>query len=278
MHPEPRPHTHSRSRYGGRHELGQNFLRHRPTIDRIVGLARETDGAILEIGPGDGALTSDLAGLGRPLTLVELDEHRVRRLRNRFPSADVLHADAMDVRLDSRLVVGNLPFHLTTPLLRKLLREGSWDRAVLLTQWEVARKRAGVGGGTMLTAQTAPWFEFRLRDRVPARCFAPAPSVDGGLLDIVRRPRPLVPQRDRPSYERFVRSVFTARGRGMAQILRQGLGMTRGAAASALQRASLSGGALPRDVSPKQWAALWASTREAAGPAARSASRRGRAG
>jgi len=250
------------SRHGGRHELGQNFLRHRPSIDLILGLVRETDGPILEIGPGDGALTAGLAELERALRLIELDEHRARRLRRRFPAAEVINADAMSVSLDSALIVGNLPFHLTTPLLRKLLHRARWERAILLTQWEVARKRASVGGGTMLTAQTAPWFDFRLRGRVPARGFAPAPSVDGGVLDVACRERPLVPSLERRDYERFVRRVFTARGRGMAQILRQGVGLPRAATGPALQRASLAGAALPRDVGPEQWAALWEACRQ----------------
>ncbi len=64
----------------------------------------------------------------------------------------VVHGDALRTRLDRPVVVGNLPFHLTTPILRRLLAAGGWTEAVLLTQWEVARKRAGVGGRTMLTA------------------------------------------------------------------------------------------------------------------------------
>lgn len=258
-------HAEPRSRSGGRHELGQNFLHHRPTIERIAALARDASGAILEIGPGDGALTSRLARLGRPLTLVELDEHRVRRLRRRFPQADVVHADAMRVPFDAPVIVGNLPFHLTTPLLRKLLRSPGWERAILLTQWEVARKRAGVGGGTMLTGQSAPWFEFRLQCRVPARAFSPMPSVDGGLLDISRRASPLIPLAERDAYERFVRRVFTGRGRGLGQILPQAAGLSRAASGAALRRAGLAASALPRDVQARQWAELWGAARSGRG-------------
>ncbi|MBK0417859.1 23S ribosomal RNA methyltransferase Erm [Leucobacter sp. CSA1] len=249
-----------RSRFGGRHELGQNFLHHRPTIERIVDLARATEGPILEIGPGDGALTTGLARLGRRLTLVELDEHRVGGLRQRFPRTTVVHADALHTDFDAPVVVGNLPFHLTTPLLRKLLRSSDWERAILVTQWEVARKRAGVGGGTLLTGQSAPWFDFQLRGRVPARAFRPVPGADGGLLDISRRCSPLVPPSERAAYERFVRRVFTARGRGIGQILQRGLGLTRSASTAALRRAALSPAALPRDLAPQQWASLWRST------------------
>src|SRR5699024_12171661 len=57
-----------------------------------------------------------------------------------------------------------------------------WCHATLMTQWEVARKRAGVGGVTMMTAQVVPWFEIRLHGRVPSWGFTPKPSVDGGVI------------------------------------------------------------------------------------------------
>ncbi|KAA1424564.1 23S ribosomal RNA methyltransferase Erm [Mumia zhuanghuii] len=247
----------SRTPHGGRHELGQNFLHHRPTIDRIVALVRATDGPILEIGCGDGALTYPLARLGRELAAVDLDRRRVERLRSRLPSVTVRHADALDVRLDRPVVVGNVPFHLTTPILRRLLRSPGWRHGILLTQWEVARKRAGVGGSTMMTAQSAPWFEFRLHQRVPARHFRPVPSVDGGILVVERRGRPLVPARQRAPYEAFVKAAFTGRGSGLEQILVRASGSHTGEVRHALRAAGVTRDALPRDLTPQQWASLW---------------------
>jgi len=245
----------SRSVHGGRHELGQNFLHHPPTIDRIVRLVHQTDGPILEIGAGDGALTRHLATLGRDVRAVDLDEHRVRRLRRRLPSVTVVHDDALRTPLDLPVVVGNLPFHLTTPILRRLLtNSGMMAEAVLLTQWEVARKRAGVGGRTMLTAQTAPWFGFTLHGRVPAEAFRPKPGVDGGILTISRRRSPLVEPAERAAYEQFVRKVFTGRGRGIEQILTSAVPKPWRAI---LRSAGVPPSALPRDLTPRQWAAVW---------------------
>src|SRR5699024_11383810 len=79
------------------------------------------------------------------------------------------------------VLVGNLPFHLTTAILRRIFRAPGWKHAILLVQWEVARRRAGVGGATMMTAQWWPWFDFELGRRVPARAFTPRPNVDGGV-------------------------------------------------------------------------------------------------
>ncbi len=247
----------TRSVHGGRHELGQNFLVHPPTIDRIVTLVATFEGSILEIGAGGGALTAGLAGLGRQLTAIDIDERRVAALRRRHPAVHVEHADALQHPLDARVIAGNVPFHLTTPILRRLLRSSSWSHAVLLTQWEVARKRAGVGGGTLLTAQSAPWFEFALHGRVPARAFRPAPSVDGGLLSITRRSASLVSDADRRAYERFVGDLFSARGRGMASILATVARMPRPVARRVLQAGGIPPEALPRDLSGEQWARLW---------------------
>lgn len=247
----------SRSQFGGRHELGQNFLTHKPTISHIIGLVAQTQGPILEIGAGDGALTRRLATLDRPLTAIDIDEHRVRTLRNRLPGVQVEHADAMIYPLTTSVVVGNIPFHLTTPLLRRVLSSYGWHRTILLTQWEVARKRAGVGGGTMMTAQSSPWYEFSLRGRVPAWGFSPQPTVDGGILEIIRRGPPLIPATQKEAYERFVKAVFTGRGRTLTQIIQNAWRNDRGRVKSALVTARVPQGALPRDLTAEQWAALW---------------------
>lgn len=247
-----RPRSHS----GGRHELGQNFLTHRPTVQRLTALVAETDGPILEIGAGDGALTASLAALRRPLRAIDIDERRLSRLQSRLPRVDVRRSDALREPLDRPVVVGNIPFHLTTPILRRLLSGGDWRHAILLTQWEVARKRAGVGGATMMTAQAAPWFTFELHGRVPARHFRPMPAVDGGILGIARRGRPLIEARHRRRYEGFVSTVFRSPGGGMRRIL-HGMPHPSSAIDRALTESGISRSALPRDLTPQQWARLW---------------------
>ena len=248
-----RPH----SSFGGRYELGQNFLHSRSALHTIAQLTRATTGPILEIGPGTGAVTAQLYKLGRPLTLVELDETRISHLEHSFPRAQVRHADVLTSRFDQPVIVGSLPFHLTTPILRKLLRARKWQSAILLTQWEVARKRAGVGGSTMMTAQWAPWFDFRLIERVPAHAFTPKPSVDGGILTIDRSPHSLVPDRHRSDYQQFVRAAFTGRGRGMKGILTTMNLTDRATLHATMDRNDVRGDTLPRDLEPQQWAELY---------------------
>ncbi|MFN6545657.1 23S ribosomal RNA methyltransferase Erm [Mycolicibacterium nivoides] len=241
------------STHHGRHEYGQNFLCDRRVVADIVKIVARTTGPIVEIGAGDGALTLPLQRLDRPLTAIEIDRRRARRLADRT-SAEVVSTDFLRYRLPQtpHVVVGNLPFHLTTAILRRLLYGPGWTDAVLLMQWEVARRRAAVGGATMMTAQWWPWFEFGLARQVSAESFRPRPGVDAGLLTITRRDEPLIPCAERRRYQALVHQVFTGRGRGLAQILRPQVDRRW------LQANGIHPSALPRDLSAQQWAALFA--------------------
>ncbi len=249
------------SPYLGRHEFGQNSIRDRGVIDAIVDIVARTDGPILEIGAGNGALTLPLQTLGRPLTAIEIDARRAARLSSRTAaSTRVVVADFLHYRLPRapHVVVGNLPFHLTTAILRRLLHGPGWTDAILLVQWEVARRRAAIGGATMLTAQWWPWFEFGLARKVSADSFRPKPSVDGGLMTISRRTEPLVDTADRGRYQAMVHQVLTGRGRGISQILDRWL--PRRITRQWLRDNGVRASALPRDLSAAQWVSLFAAT------------------
>ncbi len=244
--------------HSGRHEHGQNFLHDRGVIDVIVRTVARTDGPIIEIGAGDGALTFALQRLGRPLTAIETDPRRAGRLASRTSSCTrVVQADFLKYRLSRapHVIVGNLPFHLTTAMLRHILHGPGWTDAVLLVQWEVARRRAAVGGATMMTAQWWPWFEFNLERKVSASSFRPRPSVDGGLMTISRRDDPLVDAADRRRYQAMVHQVFTGRGRGIAEIL--GRRLPRTSVRNWLRDNEVGPRALPRDLCAAQWANLF---------------------
>jgi 23S rRNA (adenine-N6)-dimethyltransferase len=232
-------------------------------IGRIVDLVEATDGPIVELGAGGGALTKPMARLGRPLTALELDPRRVDALRRDLGrSVRVVRADALDWAYPTRphVVVGNVPFHLTTALLRTLLARSHWSDAVLLTQWEAARRRCGVGGTSLLTVQWAPWYEFSLDRRVPARAFRPMPSVDGGLFTIRRRDEPLVPDVERRAYQAYAASVFGGRGRGLAQVLARTSRPLPDPKAW-LARRGVPADALPGRLATEDWAALWGCVR-----------------
>jgi 23S rRNA (adenine-N6)-dimethyltransferase len=198
-----------------RRSLGQNFLRE-DLADRLVAGAdfRAGDFA-LEIGPGLGPFTRALLRRGVDVLAVEADPLFADRLRARDPggrsgSLRVVAADFRSLALPSRpfRVVGSLPFGQTTDILRRLLDEPSVPllRADLVVQWEVARKRASAPSSTLLSATWAPWWDFRLGQRIPAREFRPVPRVDAGVLIVTRRQPALLPVSMAARYARFVRA------------------------------------------------------------------------
>jgi 23S rRNA (adenine-N6)-dimethyltransferase len=238
----------------GRHELGQNFLTDRRVINAMVDAIPHDRIPVLELGAGDGAVTAALLHAGRAVTAVEVDSGRAAKLRRRHPNATVVAGDMLAMRAGSaHHVVSNVPFGITTPLLRHLLPQEHWQSAVLLVQWEVARKRAGVGGTTLLTAQWWPWVDFALLQRVPARAFRPVPSVDGGLLMLRRRPMMLVADADRAAYQGIVRRVFD--DGSVLRSLQARLG--RRAAGNWLAAHGLQPGTLARALSATQWGDLY---------------------
>ena len=200
-------------RDGRRRRLGQNFLR-ADLADALVADAAFNPGdLVVEIGPGRGACTFALARLGVRVIALEKDptwadalrrEVRRRGLRNVI----VVRGDALDARLPRQpfRVFGSLPFGSTTAILRRLLGNpgGPLERADVVVQWEVARKRAAAPPSTALSTAWAPWWTFDVGRRIPATAFRPVPRVDAALLRVLRRRPPLLPLRMAPAYFDFV--------------------------------------------------------------------------
>jgi 23S rRNA (adenine-N6)-dimethyltransferase len=239
----------------GRHELGQNFLADRAVLDRIVQLVQQRPGPIVEWGTGNGAITLALDRLGRPLEGIEIDPRRVQALKRKVgPHVCISEGDILrHAPPAGAVLVSNVPFYLTAPILRHLLRSPRWSNAVLITQWEVARKRAGVGGATQLTAQWWPWYAFSLDRRISSTAFRPRPSVDAGLLLIDRRTEPLIPRSGRTDYQAWVARVFKSRGREIVEILARN-GVPRAAAADLARHCRRRPVGLPRDLRAEDWA------------------------
>jgi 23S rRNA (adenine-N6)-dimethyltransferase len=243
---------------GGPHELGQNWLVDRRFAAEMADIVRHAPPyEVLELGAGNGAITEALVANGASVTALEVDPRCVARLRRNFAGrAEIVEADMLsfDFGTQPHNIVANVPFSLTTPLLRRLVEQKHWDTAVLLLQWEVARKRAAVGGTTMFTASWWPWYEFSLGKRVPAVAFAPPPAVDGGILSVRRRETPLVPARERKGYQDLVRVAFTGRGRGLPAILRGQL--PERVTWDWMSMEGFDPQTLPRDLKAEHWASL----------------------
>jgi 23S rRNA (adenine-N6)-dimethyltransferase len=197
-----------------RRAYAQNFLASDALAAQLVREANVASSElVVEIGAGTGILTAGLARRAGAVRAVELDPTLAAGLRRRFggwSNVTVVEGDAVRAALPEEpfRVVANLPFNVTTALLRRLLDpRNSLVRADLVLQWEVARKRAGKPR-TALSASWAPWWRFRLGRRIPSAAFRPRPAVDAGILIAERRRRALLPPEAYDDYARFARALF----------------------------------------------------------------------
>lgn len=215
--------------------LGQNFLIDPNQQRRIVdALGHGPGDVVLEIGPGQGALTRHLAATAGRLILVELDDDLAASLRDEFAGADhvtVVHADFMDVALrdlvddvGSLLVIGNIPYNITTPIIFRLLERGNRPRRiVLMIQKEVADRilaPAGTGEYGALSVGVRAVATVERLFNVGRGAFRPVPRVDSSIIRI----EPLVPPSLATTEEDDLRSLtrvaFSWRRKQLQKILR----------------------------------------------------------
>ena len=203
---------------------GQHFLGRR-TAAEIVCSARVGAGdLVVEIGAGRGVLTSEIARRARRVVAVELDPVLSRRLARRFEAdanVHILSGDALRVPFprEAFRAIGNVPFGITSALLRRLLAEPSMFRADLVVQEQVARELSSTRPRSLLALSASPWWRFERGIRLPAHLFHPRPSVDASVLVLTRRPAPLVPARDRVPYLEVVRVAFRDAGAPLPRAL-----------------------------------------------------------
>jgi 23S rRNA (adenine-N6)-dimethyltransferase len=230
---------------------GRHFLRSSKLAAELVraaGIARGD--AVVDLGAGTGVLTAALVRAGARVTPIELDHELASALRRRFDG--VVEGDALRVALprDPFKVVANLPFGSGTAILRRLLDPRvPLERADVIVEWGLATKRAAVWPSTQLSAYWGAWFELSVARRLPRCVFAPPPSVDAGVLRIVRRDDPLVQPREARAYGAFLARGYRDGPRAVVtwarvKQLEAELGFDRHAQ--------------PRDLDPAQWAALFA--------------------
>lgn len=194
-----------------RRSHGQNLLTDVRVVERLLErLDVRNNELVVDVGAGRGALTIPLARAGARVLAIERDRDMVSALQQRVEHSGV--ADRVRIRRgdlrdvpwprEPYRVVASPPYALTTRLLARLLDDPSAgpDRADLLLQWEVARKRAASPPTSLRSAAWAPWWRFELGERVPRQAFRPVPAGDSGWLTVVRRDPPVLPVQLAPSF------------------------------------------------------------------------------
>ena len=205
-----------------KHGLGQNFLTDPSVRDAVAEAAGITsDDEVLEVGAGVGTLTVALAPRSRRLVAVELDGRLIPALRESLAGHDnveVVRTDILRFNIRSafpdgnEIVVGNIPYHLTGALIRKLLDDSPRPRRLsLVVQKEVAERWTATSGASLSTVAVQVFAAARMLFTIPAAAFTPPPGVDSALVWLEVRERPAVEVDDLPSFFRFVEAVFQGR-------------------------------------------------------------------
>ena len=187
-------------------DYSQNFLCNPRLVRRLVRAADlGADDLVIEIGPGDGAITRELMSACRHVIAVEKDPHQAKRLGRRFPAEQNLTlfaADFLEFPLPQTpyKVFASIPYNATAAIVGKLTSGiAPPDDAWLVIQREAALRFLGVPTGTLVAAQIHPWFAVSVEHTFRRSDFRPAPAVDSVLLRIARRSRaPRGDQRARP--------------------------------------------------------------------------------
>jgi 23S rRNA (adenine-N6)-dimethyltransferase len=185
----------SRSRRPAATSPGVHLLSSSRVVAGLVAAAGLGDGdLVVDLGAGPGTVTAPLARTGARVVAVERDARFAADLRRRFgdrPAVRVVHEDLRTVRLPRRsfAVVANIPFAVSTPLLRRLLTpvSGGFSHAELVVEWGLAKRLTAACPRDLESAWWSCRFALTLRRRVPARCFSPPPGVDAAHLGVRRR-------------------------------------------------------------------------------------------
>lgn len=240
-----------------RKRFGQHFLEPAWRVKVIDACAPSPTDDTLEIGPGQGALTADLAARVARVLAVEIDRDLAARLAAAGPAnLQVVTADFLDCVWDALMagwnghaagapvrVVGNLPYNVSSPILFRLLEiartHPTLRDATLMLQAEVAERLAAPAGTKaygVLTVLTALAADVTPLLALPPGAFRPVPAVRSALVRLAFRP-PAVPVARPRLVEQLVRGVFTQRRKTMANALKP-LASAQGLDAAALLRAA----------------------------------------
>lgn len=243
--------------------LGQHWLTDPATLEDIADAA-ELDGndTVLEIGPGPGSLTKLLVQEVREVVAVEFDERLAQTLAAavKADNLKVVHQDILKFDLTTLpkdyKVVANIPYYLTSNLLRVLSQSPNPPRTiVLLIQKEVAeRVAAGAGDMSLLSVSVQLYYQPQLGVVVPAALFTPPPKVDSQVVILKRREG--VDYADPEGIITVVKAGFSARRKTLLNSLSGGLRLDKSSTAALLEAAGIKPTQRPQELTLDEWARL----------------------
>jgi 16S rRNA (adenine1518-N6/adenine1519-N6)-dimethyltransferase len=269
-----------------RKSLGQHFLVDREVLEKVASAAElGTSDIVIEVGPGLGVLTKELAKRAGFVIAVELDDRLAAILKQDMTAAknvsvineDILRIDPAALikkqklnlpdlkdKPDNYKVVANLPYYITSAVLRYFLEASLKPRLmVVMLQKEVAEVIVAEPGKMSLLSVSVQFYgKPEIVSYVPAESFHPAPKVDSAILRINVYPRPPIAVDEIDDFFGLVRAGFCAPRKQLVNTLAQGLGLSKPEALSLLDRADIIYKRRAETLSVEEWQRLWQIFRE----------------
>ena len=245
--------------------LGQNFLTDSNILDKITTIAGiSPDDSVLEIGAGLGHMTAHLARLAKRVTAVEVDHRLIPVLDENLAGysnitlveGDILNLDPGDLVQESGyLVVANIPYYITSRIIRHLLESDHKPTRIILTiQYEVAQRICAKDGKLSLLALSVLLYgEPHLELRIPAGAFYPKPEVDSAVIKINLHPEPLLGASLRDGFFEIVKAGFTHKRKTLRNSISKGLGWEAAEVESFLQSQGIDPRMRAEKISIDQW-------------------------
>ena len=254
-------------------KYGQHFLSDPEILGRIVDtLAPGPGDTVLEVGPGRGSLTDILVARAGRVIAVEIDHILSQQLREKYAShpnveiieGDVLETDIAAVAGAEFLVIGNVPYYITTPIVFKTLEPPIPRRSVFLVQREVAERmtsRAGEESYGALTVNVAAVARAEIVMSVPRSAFKPPPKVDSSVVRLTPRPKPLIDAAYLKGFRTFVQACFGLRRKQIQRVVRTVSGLSPSDATTLLDRLEIDSAARPEVLTPETFVRLFSELR-----------------
>ncbi len=254
--------------------LGQNFLVETGALNQVVDAAGIQAGEdVLEIGAGLGSLTVLLAARARQVIAVELDNDLIAPLGEilapcsnvSLVHGDILALDPANLMAGARQpggppyrVVANIPYYITSALIRHLLEAACPPLSLTLTvQREVAERICAEPGEMSLLALSVQVYGLpRIAARIPAGAFYPAPKVDSAVIQVEIYPQPLVPRASLPVFFRLAKAGFSQKRKTLRNALAGGMHWPPQEAEARLNAAGIQPQRRAETVSIAEWKAL----------------------
>ena len=259
--------------------LAQHFLVDRRVLGRIVAAAEiSPDDVVVEIGPGRGVLTGELAMRAGRVVAVEIDETLATELATRYtdqPTVSIVNADATEIDIDSLIppdttykMVGNLPYNAATYIVRRFLSAPHKPRSmIVMVQKEVALNMVAPPGKMgLLSIAVQLYGKPRVVSYVAPRAFRPAPKVTSAIVDIEVYEQPALEFENEDAFFQVVRAGFSSPRKQVHNCLRQGLSITASTAQSMLLEANIDPMRRPATLTLPEWGFLYNAYRKRPSP------------